>query len=125
MIYSYYIKLYLFLLEHRFFCTVALYFAFYVFFVNSLENVALCADSDPCEEAYKESLKDAQQQKVSDSWGKRVINGVALDGKSGKLGCASVERNGMVYVNQTFEMTDKDGNTIRRISDCMSAKKSK
>jgi len=125
MIYSYYIKLYLFLLEHRFFCAAALHFAFYVFFVNSFDNVALCADSDPCGEAYKESLKDAQQQKVSDSWGKQVISGVALDGKSGKLGSAAVEKDGMVYVNQTFELTDKDGNTIRRISDCISAKKSK
>ena len=122
-LFLHYIKLYLFLLEHRFFCAAVFYFAFYVFFVNSLENVTLCADSDPCGEAYKESLKDAQQQKVSDSWGKRVINGVALDGKSGKLGSAAVEKDGRVYVNHTFEMTDNAGNTIRRFSDCMSAKK--
>jgi len=123
MISYYYIKLQLFLLEHRFFCAVALYLAFYCFFVNSLDNLTLCAEPDPCEEAYKESLKDAQQQKASDSWGTRTINGVALDGKTGKLGSAAVEKEGRVYVNQTFEMTDKDGKTIRRLSDCMSAKK--
>jgi len=85
--------------------------------------VTLCAEPDPCEEAFKESLKDAQQQKASDSWSIRTLNGVALDGKTGKLGSAAVEKGGRVYVNQTFEMTDKDGNTIRRLSDCMSAKK--
>ena len=75
------------------------------------------------EETYKESLKNAQQQKTSDSWGKQTINGVALDGKTGKLGSAAVEKDGRVYVNQTFEMTDKDGKTIRRLNDCMSAEK--
>ena len=73
MISYYYIKLQLFLLEHRFFCAVALYLAFYCFFVNSLDNFTLCAEPDPCEEAYKESLKDAQQQKASDSWGKGLL----------------------------------------------------
>ena len=123
MIYYYYIKLYFFLLKNRSFCTVALYLVVYYFFFNSLDYVTLCVESDPCEEAYKESLKDAQQQKASDSWGKRTINGVALDGKTGKLGSAAVEKERRVYVNQTFEMTDKDGKTIRRLSDCMSAEK--
>ena len=110
-------------MKNRSFCTVALYLIVYYFFSNSLDGVTLCAEPDPCEEAYKKSLEDAQQQKASDSWGKRTINGVALDGKTGKLGSAAVEKEGRVYVNQTFEMTDKDGNTIRRLSDCMSAKK--
>jgi len=123
MIYYYYIKLYFFLLENRSFCTVALYLVVYYFFFNSLDYVTLCAEPDPCEEAAKENLKDAQQQKASDSWGKQTMNGVILDGKTGKLGSAIVEKGGRVYVHQTFEATDKDGNTIRRLSDCMSAKK--
>ena len=125
MIYYYYIKFWFFLTRNHSLCAVALYLVLYYFFFNSLDDVALCAESDPCAEAYKESLKDAQQQKASDSWGKRTINGVALDGKTGKLGSAAIEKDGRVFVNQTFEMTDKDGNTIRRLSDCMSAKKKK
>ena len=93
------------------------------YFSNSLDDVTLCSEPDPCAEAYKKSLEDAKQQKVSDGWGKRTVNGIALDGKTGKLGTAAVEKDGRIYVNQTFEMTDRDGNTIRRLSDCMSSKK--
>ena len=43
MVYYYYLKLY--------------------FFFNSLNDVTLCAEPDPCEEAYKKSLKDASNRK--------------------------------------------------------------
>jgi len=79
-------------LKNLSFCTVALYLVVYCFFSNSLDDVTLCAEPDPCEEAYKKSFEDARQQKASDSWGKRTINGVALDGKTGKLGSAAVEK---------------------------------
>ena len=121
----YYTKLQLFLLKHRSFCTFVFFLVFYCFFVSSLNDITFCVEPDGCEQAYKESLKDAQQQIASDSWGKKIINGIALDGKNGKLGTAAVEKDGKVYVNQLFEFIDKDGTTLRRLADCVSAHKKK
>lgn len=50
-------------MKNRSFCAVALYLLVYYFFFNSLNDVTLCAEPDPCEEAYKKSLKDASNRK--------------------------------------------------------------
>ena len=78
-------------------------------------------EDDPCSEAYQKSLVNLQRQKTK-TWSD-TIQETAMWGKTGKIGTGIVEKDDTVYMVQTVEVKNADGTTLRRLSDCMSAKK--
>jgi len=119
------VRVKIFLIENKSFLNFAIAVFFYLLFSDFGTFITLCGDeSDPCMEALKKSLEDIKEQKESQTFVQKTVHGVALDGKTGKLGTGTVEQGGKVYVVQTAEVVNQnDGTTVRRISDCVSAKK--
>ena len=121
------IKFQIFLIRHRHLLNLIIPFMFYLSFIGFDPIwITLCSgEQDPCLEATMKSLKDLEIQNESQGWLSKKANNIALDGKNGQVGTGVVEREGKVYVVQTAEVRDKNGEVLRRISDCVRGDKKK
>ena len=124
------IKFKIFLVSKRHLLNLIIPFVFYYFCLSFIgfEPVlfTLCSGKeDPCLEALMESLKDLELNKESQGWFTKQATKAVLNGKEGDVGTGVVERDGKVYVVQTVEVSDKNGETLRRFSDCTRGDKKK